>query len=367
MKNQDTIIIGGGIHGITAALALAETNANVTVIDKRHKLLQGTSGATHNRAHMGYHYPRSIKTAEECLQGLNYFQEKYPKALYYPKKAYYLIAKKDSKTTTEDYIRFCDSLKLDYKLVWPSNKLVSKEHLDSSFCVPEPCFNLRILNQLLERKISQKKVTVVNNATVVDLVPKKDGLYKVAIISENIRKDLKANIVINATYAYSNSILHLCNLDCDGSEYCYHTTEVVVVKNNCLSIPALTVMDGPFITILPYAGYKGLSLVYDVAHSVVHRQEGFLYKEPQKTVSNWNKISEHGQKYFPFFKKLEYIKSLWGSRPVPVRDTDNSRHTTIICHKTFPGIYTIREGKFISAPLIAQKLVEIIRRHGLIK
>jgi len=59
-------VIGGGIHGLTSAIALAKEGLEVTIFEKEKEILLGTSGSTHNRAHMGYHYPRSCETAIEC-------------------------------------------------------------------------------------------------------------------------------------------------------------------------------------------------------------------------------------------------------------------------------------------------------------
>lgn len=366
MNNQKAIVIGGGIHGISVALALAEADVDVTIVEKNKRILQGTSGATHNRAHMGYHYPRSIKTAEECARGLKYFKLRYAEALYYPKEAYYAIAKEGSKTSSENYVTFCEHMQLPYKSQWPPSELLSRDHLDSSFLVPEPCFNLRALHQLVEKEAAQKEITIKTGSTVIGSERKADGTHTVTIEKGNIKEHLKAAIVINATYAYSNNMLNISGLGSDRTEYYYHTTEVVRARSNKQRLPALTVMDGPFISVMPCAGYEDLYLVYDVVYSVVHKQRGLSYEEPT-VQSNWRKMIEHGGKYFPFLSTLEFVKSLWGSRPVPVDDTIDSRSTRIVPHKTSPGFYSILEGKFISAPLVAQELVAMIREDGLIK
>ena len=91
------LVIGGGIHGLTSAIALANSGVEVTLVEKNHELMKGTSGATHNRAHMGYHYPRSVETAIECLEGLNFFKNKYPESLFYPEEVYLSGRKREFK------------------------------------------------------------------------------------------------------------------------------------------------------------------------------------------------------------------------------------------------------------------------------
>ena len=91
--SKTALVIGGGIHGVTAAIALAKAGWAVRLFERNSALLEGTSGATHNRAHRGYHYPNSPGTAFECRQGLRYFTDNYPTALKEPVEAFYLIDK----------------------------------------------------------------------------------------------------------------------------------------------------------------------------------------------------------------------------------------------------------------------------------
>ncbi len=363
-RKPTAIVIGGGIHGITAALALAKTGASVTVVERNEEILQGTSAATHNRAHLGYHYPRSIATARECLQGLEYFRTRYPDALHYPKEAYYII-EEESHVTAQEYARFCKQLEIPYELEWPSEDLLARDRLSNSFRVPEPVFNLRVLSQLLKQDAEANNVTLRTGWTVVGAT-ERNGRHTVIVEKAGDRVPLEADLVINATYAYANNILQACNLKSDRAEYCYHTTEVVVARSKDLRIPALTVMDGPFQSIMPLAGHRDLVLVYDVIHSVHRRQDGFAYEEPDRMESNWEKMIEHGRRYFPFMDRLDFVESLWGSRPVPVHDTHGARQTKIVAYPSSPRFYSILEGKFISAPLVAQDLVQVLRQEELV-
>ena len=76
--------------------------------------------------------------------------------------------------------------------------------------------------------------------------------------------------------------------------------------------------------------------------------------------SNWGKMVEHGLKFFPFMKEFKFIKSLRGTRPIPLSESKDDRSTKIIDYPYMHGLYSIQEGKFISAPLIADKLVKRI-------
>lgn len=354
------IVIGGGIHGLTSAISLADEGLNVTVLEKNDDVMQGTSGATHNRAHLGFHYPRSIDTAIECKEGLEYFKKKYPESLFYPPNIYYLNEKK-SNISFETYIKFCNKVNIPYKVKMPPKKFLYRDNIENGIKVSEPIFNIKKLTNVLIEKCREKKIIIKRSSEVIGFNKTDDG-YE--IICD--KKKYFSNIILNATYAYSNNILKILNLEEDMTKYYLQHTEVIVVKSK-ENIPSLTIMDGKFFSIMYYATEEpNLYLLYDPLYSILEQKIGYFLEE--KTAdSNLEKIMEHGSLYFPFLRKLEYVESWYGSRPIPVKISDDSRKTRIKSHKKYPGIYSILEGKFISAPLIANKVVSLMKREGVLK
>jgi hypothetical protein len=367
MKNKGlkAVVIGGGVHGLSSSISLARENIKVTLLERCLGLMEGSSRATQNRAHLGYHYPRSPETAIECIKGLKFFEERYPSALFYVGEDYYLIEKNESKTSFEEFKRFCDEVGLPYKIEMPVDELYNKEFIDGSFKVNEPVYNPEILKRLLEKEALEEGVEIHTEAEVVGSEEDR-GEYKVISLERGELKEYKANLILNSTYANTNKTLKALNLEEDMIKYYLQNTEVVLARNK-KTIPALTIVDGPFVTLLPFI--KGedskLFLVYDVLNSILKQKEGFFLEDSIKS-TNWTKMVNHGDKYFPFFRDLEYICSLYGSRPIPVEVVDDSRQTRIKAHKKFSGIYSILEGKFISAPLIAEELVKKMRSDGVI-
>ena len=118
---------------------------------------------------------------------------------------------------------------------------------------------------------------------------------------------------------------------------------------------------------MPYVGHENHYLIYDVENSVVDEKEGYLYDDTKVYSSNYEKMVEKGHKYFPFMDELKYVGSLWGSRPIPVDSAVQSRTTRLKGYRSSPGFYSILEGKFISAPLIAEELKKKIQEDGFIK
>jgi hypothetical protein len=299
---------------------------------------------------------------------LEYFKNKYPQALFYPPEAYYLIADKDSKTTKDEFKYFCEKVGIPYEEKLPQEGYLFKDSVRGGFSVPEPVFNTRLLVTLLEQEALGKEVKIVKGSEVTGSNVLSDGMYRIIAREDGRSADYHADIIINSTYAYANNILKLLGLEEDITRYKLQTTEVVVVKSPKL-LPALTVMDGKFISVMPYADFvhQNIFLIYDVMYSIAHEEEGYFYDASKTYPSNWKKMIDHGSQYFPFMHELEYLSSLWGSRPIPIDSKGDSRQTRLISHKSALGIYSILEGKFISAPIIAQKLAHLVRETYLNK
>jgi len=361
--NKTALVIGGGIHGLTSAISLAEEGLDVTILEKNENIMQGTSGATHNRAHLGFHYPRSIDTAIECIEGLKYFMKKYPESLVYPPETYYLIEKK-SKISFDEYKNFCDEIKSPYEIKLPPTKFLYMKNIDNGIKVPEPIFHIKKLTDALIKKVNERNINIQCYNEVIGFNKIKDK-YRIICYDQKEKhlNDYIIDIILNATYKYSNNFLKILNLNEDMTQYYLQHTEVVVVRSK-EPLPSLTVMDGKFFSIMSYASEEpNLYLLYDPIYSILEQKRGYFLKE--KTFnSNFKKMIEHGSMYFSFLKELEYVESWYGSRPIPVKITDDSRKTRIKSHKKYPGIYSILEGKFISAPLIANNFVSLLKKEN---
>ena len=98
---------------------------------------------------------------------------------------YYMVSKKNSRVTTEEYIYFCDRLGIGYDYEYPEEYLVDRERIDSSLRVREYVFDYDILQSLVK---SQLKDVDLRLNTVFD--GKTDGY----------------DYIINTSYSNTNII-----------------------------------------------------------------------------------------------------------------------------------------------------------------
>ena len=115
-------------------------------------------------------------------------------------------------------------------------------------------------------------------------------------------------------------------------------------------------MDGPYVTIMPHVGKKNEFLLYDVTNSILKKSNKPININNPKT--NFKKIKEKLSKYINYANDLKYVKSFYGTRPIPVKDNTADRSTKILKEKlkNKTNFFSIKEGKYISAPYIAKEI-----------
>ena len=71
-------VIGAGWMGAHISNVLNIKRYDVKIFESKKKIFLGMSGYNTNRLHMGYHYPRSLITRKQSINGYNKFIKEYP-------------------------------------------------------------------------------------------------------------------------------------------------------------------------------------------------------------------------------------------------------------------------------------------------
>ena len=353
---KNILIIGAGIHGCFLAKYLSKYNVNILLIEKRNDICLEASGATHNRANRGFHYPRSNKTILECKTAYQYFEKNY-KAYLRKKQSYYCI-EKNSKISFKNYFRFFRKNRLKFDVIKKS-KFLKNEKIAGIIKGEEGCYDHFMIKKMLKKKLIKKNIHKIFNFDLKKVKYDNKSLKLISKKNELVEK--KIDLIINATYDRSNEILKIFSLNNKITKYLHQLTEVVVVTSK-KNFPGVTIMDGPFATIMPYIGKKNKYLLYDVTNSILKKSKSPVHKKKNK--SNFKKIKRKLSKYLNYTNEFKYSESLIGNRPIPYKDTQADRSTKIEKYKyKNMNFISIKEGKYISAPYITNKLSKKIIKY----
>ena len=311
-------IVGAGLFGCCTAYELNKEGYDVTIIEKSSDIMNKASKYNHNRIHFGYHYPRSIDTARQSLDGLDSFLKNYKDSIVSNFPNYYMIAKQNSKVTASEYIKFCDELNLDYTLNdYPNNLLVDKDMLDISIKVNELIYDYDILKSLVKSKIND--INIKFNTEF-------DG-----DISD-------CDYLINTSYANINKINSILGIPKLNLKF----QDVVIPVFEMNHKPfGLTVMDGPFCSIMPKGNNSNQFLLYNAKHSIISESVNNDFGDSDFDLEN---IYNQSKKYFPFLSDVKPLKYWRTIRALPVNNND-ARISEIFRSKSHPKIISILSGK----------------------
>lgn len=315
------IVIGAGIFGTTAALRLSKENHEITLVEMNDDIMKNASMCNHNRLHYGFHYPRSIDTARQSLDGYELFHDIFKESICNDFPNYYMI-EKNSKVSTNEYIKFCDKLNLKYEEVRPNIKM-DFTNIESSFLTDEPIFDFNGVRSTLKRMLEDSNVNIVLNKKITK------------------KKELDDyDVVINTTYFNMNKINRFFNI----KESLLKLQHVVIpIFKKDIEKIGLTIMDGDFCSILPKGFDKNTFLLYHVKNSVIREvkdveipkqwsvgktlikndfikkniYDDYIIKEDIK------KIFEVSKNYFSFLEGAEYVDYWETVRALPINNDDS--------------------------------------------
>lgn len=353
VNTSNIIVIGGGIFGITTSLILAENGYNVTIVEKNKDILTGASLINQNRIHHGYHYPRSKQTCKESLTGLESFKSYYGDCINYNFKKYYTISKKESHVSANEFVKICDDFGLPLTESYPDESILNRKMVESCWLTNEPIFDYTELKNIVYKKLSlHKNITIIRNCTISKVE------NSVAILDNNYR--IKFDYLVNSTYSDISNVLDKLGYEPIKSKYQLCVLPILKMSSEIEPF-GVTVMDGPFCSLMPKGFEKNRYILYHVKKSVI--QEHIGTKRP-----NWlpfknlveQEIIDGSMEFFPILKEMELIDSWITTRIVlPEQEFDDARPTFI--RKNDHNVFTIFSGKLTTCVDAAYDLLKQIK------
>lgn len=354
---QQVLIIGGGVFGLTAAIVLGEAGIKVIVVEKEQDIMLGASLVNQNRIHYGYHYPRSKDTCLESLEGLDTFKDFYNDSIFTSFKKFYAIAKEGSHINADQFHSFCTNLGLHLEEAYPDEAILRKEMVEQCWLTYEPIFDYNILKkQIIYRVSVNKNITVLRNVQPVSI--QIAGTEKIVKLSSG--QTIVCDTIVNATYASISETAQLIGQEPIPAKYQLCLLPILSTQKQFNSF-GITIMDGPFCSLMP----KGISpnqfILYHVKHSVLETHVGDknIPWMPIKGFPDLD-ILEHSKQFFPLLDDMELIDSWITTRIVlPQQEIDDARPTLTIQHGN--SIYSLFSGKLTTCVSAAKDLLKLIQ------
>lgn len=352
MKTQsknDKLIIGGGLYGLYAALYCGRKGQKVTLLEIEPAPFTRATYINQARVHMGYHYPRSLSTAMKSAGYFKRFVEDYGFCIHDKFKQVYATSAHFSWTDAEEFRKFCKSADISC-MDLPVEQYFQKGLCDGAFLTEEYTYDAHILRDyLMQELLGLSNVTLKFSREITRIVKQSD-CYEIYAMHEGQEEVYSAPFVLNATYASVNQVLRRVEgVDTTDFGLKYELCEIILCNvDERLKDIGLTVMDGPFFSIMPFGktGYHSLTSVTFTPHKTSYDATpqfecvkngicnemwlGNCNECHHKPESAWEYMSALARKYMREDYGFTYEKSLFSMKPIlKASEIDDSRPTVI--------------------------------------
>jgi glycine/D-amino acid oxidase-like deaminating enzyme len=251
------------------AIRVAEAGQPVTLFDRRPTIM-GAASFGANRLHMGFHYPRDDETVRQCQRGYERFRREFEAAIVKGVSNAYFIASEGSLTSSKDFLKFCDRLRLPFRQIDPDAFLPAVENVDLGVITEEVLYDAAILRPLMGDRLDRLGVETRLGCEVTDIWRQADGGF---VLSTSDSAKPRFDAVVNCSYADVNRLTAKLGHSVARRQYEYVAAAIIEFPRSELT--SITVLDGPFLSLLPFGG-RGQYLLLHTHHSVIAREDASL-------------------------------------------------------------------------------------------
>jgi hypothetical protein len=264
---------------------------------------------------------------------------------------YYAIARGLSKVNAKQFKAFCEKIGADIGPVSSNvSSLMNSKLIEDTFTVKEYAFNSHILRNLLIDRIKKCPGIEIKYSEEVLKIVEGEPLEVVTECSQ-----YQSLHVLNCTYAEINNIhrksgIPLVPLKHEIAEMC-----LIELPENLKDF-SITVMDGPFFSIMPFptTPYHTLSHVRYTPHmswldneetpSEMH--DTYKFHEKYKLISNYRQMYADVVRYIPALAGMKFAKSIHDVKTILMKsEHDDSRPILFKPNFGFKGYTCIMGGK----------------------
>lgn len=355
MIQAQAVIIGGGFYGVNIALYLIKHKgfSDVILIEQEDRLLQRASYTNQARVHNGYHYPRSFTTAYRSRVNFPRFVQDWQVAVKSDFTKIYAIARQNSKVTAKQFYKFCKEIgaeidKTDQKVT----ALFNSRLIEESFLVKEYAFDSTLLEKWALESLLDASVPVMYKHKVKEINRHSTGLEVVTENRQGQTERVVAKYVFNCTYSGLNQYSGDFSQTGLQTKLKHEITEMALVEMpSSLKNVGVTVMDGPFFSVMPFPA-RNLHSLSHVRYTPHFSWTDELGQEVYQQLDKYDKqtrvdrMVRDVERYIPAIRDAVYQDSLFEVKTVLVKNEgDDGRPILFEKSVALPGLYSVLGGK----------------------
>ncbi|MBS7526799.1 FAD-dependent oxidoreductase [Fusibacter paucivorans] len=375
-RQYDKIIIGAGLYGLYAAEYTGKKGEAVLVLEYDEAPFKRATYANQARVHLGYHYPRSFATAKKSAGYFDRFNTAYATCIHSTFEKIYATSKQFSWTEAHQFEKFCHAVGIPCTPI-ATQRIFKEGMCDGAFQTREYTYDANILRETMLASIEPLDGVTIQYGARIKQIESCDHLYRITL---ETGETLTAPFLLNATYASINQII--TKMDFQPFKIKYELCEIILVTpNDALAPLGITVMDGPFFSIMPFGktGLHSLTSVTFTPHKTSFdvlptfpcqaQSKGYCTPEqlgncndcPSKPESAWPYMSSLAKKYLKPDFDFEYVGSLYAIKPIlTVSEIDDSRPTLVKVFSESPTFVSVLSGKINAV----YDLEEVLDQYG---
>ncbi len=349
----DAVVIGAGIFGVVLAnhLITRPGFSNVAVIEMEESPLERASARNQARIHQGYHYPRSLSTAAASRRGYENFTKTWPSAVFTGFRHLYGIARYGSKVSSDQFAATMRAIGAPLRKLHAEEKrqIFDANRIEEVYEVFEEAFDHRELSWWAKDILSKPRIESFFCQKAIAVRGTSDNEQLVTECQSGLK--LRSRYVFNVTYGGLSSIEGIGHEI--ESEISFELTEMNLVKvNQEISGLAITIMDGPFFSLMPYPAMDNLMTLSHVRYTPLARVKSYQSKSLYQILDeldahsySFEEMTRDASRYVPALEKSQLDGTIREVKAVLNRSSyDDSRPILFVRHED-PRVYSILGGK----------------------
>jgi len=360
-ERYDKIIIGAGLYGLYSALSCGRMGQRVLVLECDSGPFRRATYINQARVHQGYHYPRSISTAGKSAGYFARFNKDFDFCVNSSFEKIYATSSAYSWTSGDQFKDFCRAAEIPCEELHPE-RFFKPGMCDGAFLTREYTYDAEILKNYYLENLAAYPNVEFKYCCRIERIERTQDSY---IVCDSEGKRYATGYLLNATYASTNQIAEM--LGCEKFGIKYELCEIILCEpNEKLAQYGITVMDGPFFSIMPFGstGLHSLTSVtftphttsYDPLPTFACQKESGGICSPEH-LGNCNDCPAKPETAFPYMASLArkymleeygftYKSSLFSMKPILMSsEIDDSRPTVIVKYSSSPTFVGVLSGK----------------------